>query len=98
MDKTTDMTKTAKADAAFTTVPIEITVSVGRARPLVRDLLQLEEGSVLLLDKRIEDPVELYVGDRLIGTGVLEITETGEQHGQLCVRLVDVNDFGTPGG
>ncbi|MCK0151826.1 FliM/FliN family flagellar motor switch protein [Marivita sp. S6314] len=81
-------------DAAFTTVPIEITVSVGRARPLVRDLLLLEEGSVLLLDKRVEDPVDLYVGDRLIGSGVLEITETGEKHGQLSVRLVEVNDFG----
>lgn len=84
-------------DAAFTTVPIEITVAVGRARPLVRDLLMLEEGSVLLLDKRVEDPVDLYVGDRLIGSGVLEITETGEKHGQLSVRLVEVNDFGTAG-
>ncbi|WP_292286377.1 FliM/FliN family flagellar motor switch protein [Marivita sp.] len=83
-----------KTDATFTTVPIEVTVSVGRARPLVRDFLQLEEGSVLLLDKRVEDPVELYVGDRLIGTGVLEINDSAEQHGQLSVRLIDVNDFG----
>ncbi|WP_439123084.1 FliM/FliN family flagellar motor switch protein [Marivita sp.] len=91
-------TEPYKADAAFTNVPIEIMVSVGRARPLVRDLLQLEEGSVLLLDKRVEDVVELYVGDRLIGMGVLEIADTGEQHGQLSVRLIDVNDFGKPGG
>ena len=87
---------TPRTDSAFTTVPIEITVSVGRARPLVRDLLQLEEGSVLLLDKRVDDPVDLYVGDRLIGTGVLEITETVEKHGQLNVRLLEVNDFGKP--
>lgn len=86
----------ATSDRAFTSVPIEITVSVGRARPLVRDLLQLEEGSVLLLDKRVDDPVDLYVGDRLIGSGVLEITETGEKHGHLSVRLVEVNDFGKP--
>ncbi|SHI03210.1 FliM/FliN family flagellar motor switch protein [Marivita hallyeonensis] len=83
------------ADKAFTSVPIEITVSVGRARPLVRDLLKLEEGSVLALDKRVDDPVDLYVGDRLIGTGVLEITETGEKQGQLSVRLVEVHDFGS---
>ncbi|WP_299786195.1 FliM/FliN family flagellar motor switch protein [uncultured Marivita sp.] len=98
MDKPTQTLDPQKPDAAFTKVPIEITVSVGRARPLVRELLQLEEGSVLVLDKRVEDPVELYVGDRLIGTGVLEITETGENHGQLSVRLVDVNDFGASGG
>ncbi len=98
MDNMNQTTEPYKADAAFTNVPIEIMVSVGRARPLVRDLLQLEEGSVLLLDKRVEDVVELYVGDRLIGMGVLEIADTGEQHGQLSVRLIDVNDFGKPGG
>lgn len=86
-----------KADVAFTNVPIEIMVSVGRARPLVRELLQLEEGSVLLLNKRVEDPVELYVGDRLIGLGVLEISETGENLGQLSVRLIEANSFGAPG-
>ena len=91
------ISSTSQNGTAFTKVPIEITVSVGRARPLVRDLLLLEEGSVLLLDKRVEDPVDLYVGDRLIGTGVLEITESGEKHGQLCVRLIEVNDFGTAG-
>lgn len=83
---------TAKG-AAFTSVPIEITVAVGRARPLVRDLLQLEEGSVLTLDRRVDDPVDLYVGERLIGTGILEISETGDSPGQLGVRLLEVHDF-----
>lgn len=85
---------TVRKDMPFTSVPIEITVAVGRARPLVRDLLKLEEGSVLSLDKRVEDPVELYVGDRLIGTGILEIAESGEKQGQLGVRLLEVHEFG----
>jgi len=29
--------------------------------------------------------------------GVLEIADTGEQQGQLCVRLIDVNDLGPAG-
>lgn len=94
MDNPTSTTGGATAKgAAFTSVPIEITVAVGRARPLVRDLLQLEEGSVLTLDRRVDDPVDLYVGDRLIGTGVLEISESGEKQGQLGVRLLEVHDF-----
>ena len=96
MDNRNGGGEVARKDTPFTTVPIEITVSVGRARPLVRDLLQLEEGSVLTLDKRVDDPVELFVGDRLIGTGVLEIIETGEKHGQMGVRLLEVYDFGRP--
>ena len=50
----------------FTQVPIEITISVGKARPLVRDLLRLKADAILPLDRRVDDPVELYVGDRLI--------------------------------
>lgn len=92
-----NQTATSPPDTTFTTVPIEISVSVGRARPLVRDLLQLEEGSVLVLDKAVDDPVDLFVGDRLIGTGVLEIIETGEKHGTLSVRILEVNDFGKSG-
>ncbi|MCA2014430.1 FliM/FliN family flagellar motor C-terminal domain-containing protein [Pararhodobacter sp. CCB-MM2] len=78
--------------SAFTQVPIEITVAVGRARPLVRDLLRLQRDSVLPLDRRVEDPVELYVGDRLIARGVLEELE-GDQAGQMAVRLTEVADL-----
>lgn len=70
-------------------VPIEVTVAVGRARPLVRDLLALGENAVLRLDRRIEDPVELYIGDRLIARGEL-IELDGADAGQLAVRLTDV--------
>jgi flagellar motor switch protein FliN/FliY len=88
------------ADDAFDTaqdhplhqVPIEITISVGRARPLVRDLLKMRPDTVLPLDKRVEDPVELYVGDRLIARGELEELE-GDQAGQLAVRLTEVADL-----
>lgn len=92
------MTDTAPSPATgdlnnpFTSVPIEITISVGKARPLIRDLLKLGRDAVLPLDKRVEDPVELYVGDRLIARGELEELE-GEQAGQLAVRLTEVADL-----
>jgi flagellar motor switch protein FliN/FliY len=73
----------------FAQVPIEVTISVGRARPLVRDLLRLSRDAVLALDRRVDDPVELYVGDRLIARGELEELE-GDQAGQLAVRLTEV--------
>ena len=78
------------ADAnPFSQVPIEVTISVGRARPLVRDLLRMSKDAVLQLDRRVDDPVELYVGDRLIARG--ELTEMeGENAGQLAVRLTEV--------
>jgi flagellar motor switch protein FliN/FliY len=76
----------------FTQVPIEITISVGKARPLVRELLRLKRDAILPLDRRVDDPVELYVGDKLIARG--ELTElTGDQAGQLAVRLTEVADL-----
>jgi len=78
--------------SVFNQVPIEIVISVGRARPSVRELLRLTRDSVLPLDRRIEDPVELYVGDRLIARGVLEELE-GDQAGKMAVRLTEVVDL-----
>ena len=78
----------------FTQVPIEITVSVGRARPVLRELLRLKPDAVLPLDRKVSDPVELYVGDRLIARGELEECE-GDGSGQLAVRLTEVADLKT---
>ncbi|SLN13278.1 Flagellar motor switch protein FliN [Aquimixticola soesokkakensis] len=86
-----DDTETA-AKNPFTQVPIEITISVGRARPLVKDLLKLQNDSVLPLDRRIDDPVELYIGDKLIARGELQEME-GDSAGQLAVRLTEVADL-----
>ena len=73
----------------FGQVPIEVTISVGKARPLVRDLLRLSRDAVLALDRRVDDPVELYVGDRLIARG--EIVALGDRFG---VKLTEI----IPGG
>lgn len=79
-------------DTRFAQVPIEITVSVGRARPTVAELLQLDRDAVLTLDRRVEDPVDLYVGDRLIARGEL-MEMDGENAGQLAVRLTELVDL-----
>ncbi len=90
MDKPDPDTTTELADNPFTEVPIEITISVGKAHPLVRELLQLKNNSVLTLDKRVDDPVELFIGNKLIARGELE--ELEEDGGQLAVRLTEVAD------
>ncbi|MBN2742109.1 MAG: FliM/FliN family flagellar motor switch protein [Rhodobacteraceae bacterium] len=88
----TDTPQDAPAGNPFSQVPIEITISVGKARPLVRDMLRLQRDSVLPLDRRVDDPVELYVGDKLIARG--ELTEVeGDPNGQLAVRLTEVADL-----
>lgn len=77
----------------LTKVPITITVSVGRARPKVKELLELNSDSILELDRKIDEPVELFVGDRLLARGEL-LELDGSKKGQLAVRLTEVVDFG----
>ena len=54
-------------------------------------LIKLEKESVLQLDSRIEDPVDVFVGDRLVARGELE--EIDGDGGHLGVRLTEVADL-----
>jgi len=72
-------------------VQIEVTVSVGKTRLPLSDLIKLEKESVLQLDSRIEDPVDIYVGDKLVARGELE--EIDAEGGHLGVRLTEVADL-----
>ena len=92
VEPTTRPEPAAKArSGAFLGVPIEVTISVGKARPLVSELVELRRDSVLTLDSTVDDPVELYIGDRLIARG--ELQELGDDSGRLGVRLTEVADF-----
>lgn len=77
------------ADDRFAGVPVEIDIHIGTAKLLISDLLALSEDVVLPLDRSIDDPVELFIGDRLIARGELEETG-GEGSGQLGVRVTEV--------
>lgn len=76
---------------AVLSVPIEVIVSVGKARPLLNDLVSLRRDSVLALDTKIEDPVEILIGDRVIARG--ELQEIDGDFGRLGVRLTEVADL-----
>lgn len=82
---------TSIRSAALQNVPIEIRVSVGQARPLLKDVMDLAPDAVLALDTRIDDPVSLYVGSKRIGEG--ELVEVGDgSDGRLAVRITRLLD------
>ena len=85
------MSESAQGGNAFGRVPVEVTVSVGRAHPTVTELLRLRPEAILSLDRAATDPVEIYAGDRLIARGTLEEAEEGQ--GRLAVRLTEIADL-----
>jgi flagellar motor switch protein FliN/FliY len=87
-----DGTTTQKSSAdVLANVSVEVRVSVGNAKPTVEQLINLQEDTVLTLDKGIDDPVELFIGDKLIARGQLEEIE-GDNSGRLAVRLTAIGD------
>jgi len=66
-------------------VPLEISVEVGRTRILVKDLLQMQDGYVVELDKAAGKPLDLYVNSKLIAKG--EPVLVNDKFG---LRLTDV--------
>ena len=66
-------------------VPLKVSIQVGSARMLIRELLQLGQGSVVELEKMAGEPMDVYIGDRLIARG--EVVVVNEKFG---VRLTDI--------
>ena len=66
-------------------VPLQVSVEVGRARILLKDLLQMGEGYVVELDKLAGEPLDLYVNSRLIARG--EAVKVGDKFG---IKLTEV--------
>ena len=85
-------TRTARTDdmsALFGDVPVTLTVTVGRARLSVRELLALDRNSVVALDSRIDEPVTIHAGDRVVAKGELQELE-GSPSGALAVRITEI--------
>ena len=66
-------------------IPLRVTVELGRSKMVVRDLLNLGQGSVVELNKLAGEPMEILVNDRLVARG--EAVVVNEKFG---VRLTDV--------
>jgi flagellar motor switch protein FliN/FliY len=79
----------ASRSAALQGLPIEIRVCVGHARPKLGDMLAMQPDGILPLDSRIEDMVQLFVGERMIAKGEL-VELDGDQAGRLAVRIVEL--------
>ncbi|MBF0623805.1 MAG: flagellar motor switch protein FliN [Magnetococcales bacterium] len=66
-------------------VPLDISVRLGSVRMQIRDLLRLNKGSLIELGKEADDPLEIYVNDRLLAYGeVVMIKE------KLGIRITDI--------
>ncbi len=50
-------------------IPVTLTVELGKTDMVVKDIFSLSQGTVIELDKKVDDPVELFVNGRLVARG-----------------------------
>ncbi len=56
-------------------VPVEVSVEIGRTRKLVKDVLELNKGSLVVLDKLAGEQVDLYVNGQCIAKGDVVVVD-----------------------
>ena len=56
-------------------VPVHISAVLGRASLSVAQLLQLSQGSVLELDRKVGEAIDIYVNNRLVARGEVVVVE-----------------------
>jgi flagellar motor switch protein FliN/FliY len=84
--------ESAAADAAapanldlLLDVVLEASLRFGQREMLLRDILELHPGSVIELDRRVQEPAELIVAGRVIAHGEVVIVD-----GNYGLRITDV--------
>lgn len=69
-------------------IPIDVQIVLGSSRMQVSGLMNLNEGAIIALDKKIGEPVEITVNGRKIARGEITILENDDTH--FGVKLIEV--------
>ncbi|WP_372863978.1 flagellar motor switch protein FliN [Spongiibacter sp.] len=70
-------------------IPVRITLEVGGSEMPIRELLQLQQGAVVELDRQAGEPLDVLVNGRLIARGEVVVVED-----KLGIRLTEVVSAG----
>ena len=84
----TALSESASAEAALETVydvPVKVAAVLGKTRMNVASLMRLCEGAIIELDRKVGEPIDLYVNDRLIARGELVMID-----GSLGVTMTEI--------
>ncbi len=83
--------KTAADLAPVYDVPVRISAVLGKTKINVNELLGLSRGSVLELDRKVGEAIDIYVNNRIVARG--EVVIVDEQLGVTMTEII--KDIGT---
>lgn len=71
-------------------IPLRVTVELGRTKRLIKDILELSQGSIIELDKLAGEPVDILANNKLIAKG--EVVVIDENFGVRVTEIVSKAD------
>ncbi len=66
-------------------VKVQLTVRLGSCHLSMRDVLELAPGVIIQLDQRANDPIGVYVNDKLIAVGEVVVLEDN-----FCIKITEL--------
>ena len=60
---------------AVSDIPVQISVVLGKTSMQVQQLLKLGRGAVVELDRKVGEPVDIFVNNRLVARGEVVVVE-----------------------
>ena len=87
-----DEVRTAVDLAPVFDVPVNISAVLGKAQVDVNSLLRLTSGSVLELDRKVGEAIDIYVNNRLVARGEVVVVE--DRLGVTMTEIIKDGDTG----
>ena len=56
-------------------IPVKVSAVLGKSSMQVNQLLKLGRGAILELDRKVGEPIDIYVNDRLVARGEVVVVE-----------------------
>lgn len=72
-------------------VRVQLSVVLARKELPMRDILNMARGSVIPFDRRVGAPVDLFINNRLVARGEIQISDTGSLE-------IQINEVATAAG
>ena len=70
---------------ALMDVQVQLSVEIGRSKVPIKQLISLSQGSVIELDRGVNEPLDLLVNGTLMARGEVVVVD-----GQFGLRLIDI--------
>jgi flagellar motor switch protein FliN/FliY len=75
MTSETDIKRTSQDLEAVFDVPVTVSAVLGKSAMEVSQLLKLDKGTIVELDRKVGEAIDIYVNDRLVARGEVVLVE-----------------------